>query len=81
MKSNNKVDENIIATTKIQNNYGAIQFIAILDFSPLLLVKLSLHPFWYQFFAFFFLWQFAIFRILMVAIIFSPSVIVIILCN
>ena len=38
--------ENINATTKIRNNYGAIQSfkftIAILDFSLLLLVKLSL---------------------------------------
>ena len=43
------VGENIIATTKIRNNYGAIRSfkisniaIAILDFSLLLLVKLSL---------------------------------------
>ena len=43
------VGENIIATTKIRNNYGAIKSliffkfaIAILDFSLLLLVKLSL---------------------------------------
>ena len=43
------VGENIIATTKIGNNYGAIQSfifpniaIEILDFSLLLLVKLSL---------------------------------------
>ena len=58
------VGENIIATTKIRNNYGdmhrIINFsniaIAILDFSLLLLVKLSLlilfASFWYQFFAF-----------------------------
>ena len=42
----NTVGENIIATTKIRNNYGAIQSfifaIAILVFSLLLLVKLSL---------------------------------------
>ena len=57
--------ENIIATTKIQNNYVALQSviffyiaIAILDLSLLLLVKLSLlilfcipFHFWYQFFA------------------------------
>ena len=39
------VSENIIATSKIRNNYGAIQsliFPPILDFSLLLLVKLSL---------------------------------------
>ena len=42
------VGENIIATTKIRNNYGVIQtfkfpiVIAILDFSLLLLVKSSL---------------------------------------
>ena len=43
------VGENIIATTKIQNNYGAIKSlifpniaIAILDFSLLLIVKFSL---------------------------------------
>ena len=40
------IDENIIATTKIRNDYGAIQSfifqISILDFSSLLLVKLSL---------------------------------------
>ena len=55
------VGENIIATTKIRNNnYVAIQSfifsniaIAIFDFSLLLLVKFTLNPFWYQYFAFF----------------------------
>ena len=38
-----KVDENIIGTTKIQDNYGAIQLFNFpFDFSLLLLVKLSL---------------------------------------
>ena len=39
--SNSTVGENIIATTKIRNIYGAIQSL-ILNFSLLLLVKLSL---------------------------------------
>ena len=59
----NTIGENIIATTKIRNNYATIQSLffqycdsniglfSIASFKFITLI--SLHPFWYQFFAFF----------------------------
>ena len=65
------VDEKIMVTTKIRNNYGAIT-IAILDFSLLFLVKLSLlilfASFWYQFFAYFFMASFLLLFLKAIAI-------------
>ena len=46
MKQNCTVGENIIATTKIRNNYGAIQsfIFPILDFSPSPCKVITLNP-------------------------------------
>ena len=51
------VSKNIIATTKMRNNYAAIQLlyrnIGLFSIAPCKVI--TLNPFWYQFFASFFM--------------------------